>query len=109
MDASYDSGDGSEVAIGRDAVLEKFQGSVNGLDRLMGQREVQLHNVSTTGDTEMVEWTARYVTAGLPALEIKGVEFARFDGDSIAQLRDEIGADSLALVGAWMEAHGSAL
>ncbi len=108
-DASYDSGDGSDTANGREAVLQKFQDSVNGLDRTMGQRDVQLHSVSNDGETVVAEWTARYINTGLPALEINGTEFARFDGDAIAELRDEISAESLTVFGAWMEAHGGAL
>ena len=50
-DASYDGGDGTEAAIGRGEVLQKFQDSVNALDRTMGQRELQLHSVSIAGDT----------------------------------------------------------
>ena len=108
-DASYDSGDGSQPADGRDAVLQKFQNSVNGLDRAMGQRDVELHSVATDGDTVVAEWTARYTNTRLPALEIHGTEFARFDGDAIAELRDEISSESQAVFGAWMEAHGGEL
>ena len=108
-DASYDAGDGSETATGRDAVLQKFQDSVNGLDRTMGQREVQLHSVVSDGDTVVAEWTACYTNTGLPPLEISGTESARFDGDAIAELRDEISAESQAAFGSWMEAHGGAL
>lgn len=108
-DASYDSGDGLEAATGRDTVLQKFQDSVNGLDRAMGQRDVQLHSVLTDGDTVVAEWTARYTNTRLPALEINGTEFARFDGDAIAELRDEISTESQAAFGAWMEVHGGAL
>lgn len=108
-DASYDPGLGSDAAAGRDAVLQKFQDSVNGLDRAIGQRDVKLQSVSTDGDTVVAEWTARYIKTGLPALEINGIEFARFDGDAIVELRDEISAESLAVFGSWMEAHGSAL
>ena len=108
-DASYDSGDGSEAANGRNAVLQKLQDSVNGLDRAMGQRDVQLRSVFTDGDTVVAQWTARYTSTGLPALEINGTEFARFDGDAIAELRDEISTESLAVFGAWMDAHGGAL
>ena len=42
-----------------------------GLDRAIGRREVQLHNVSTDGGTVVAEWTGRYTGTGLPGLEIK--------------------------------------
>jgi hypothetical protein len=108
-DASYDMGDGSETATGRDAVLQKFQNSVNGLDRAIGERDVQVRSVSSDGDTVVAEWTARYTSTSLPALEVNGTEFARFDGDAIAELRDEISKESLAVFGAWMQAHGGTL
>ena len=110
-DASYhlDAGDGSDGATGREAILQKFQDSVNGLDRAMGQRELLLHNVKTNDNTVVAEWTARYTSTSLPSLEINGTEFARFDGDAIAELRDELSAESVAVFGAWMEAHGGAL
>ncbi len=105
-DASYDGGDGTEAAIGREAVLQKFQDSVNALDRTMGQRDLQLHSISIAGDTVVAPWTVRYANTGLPTLEISGTEFARFEGGAIAELRDEISAESLAAFAAWMEAHG---
>ena len=109
VDASYDSGDGSDAATGRDAVLQKFQDAVNGLDRAMGQRDVQLHGISIDGDTVVVDWTARYTNTGMPILEINSTEFARFEGDAIAELRDDISMESQAVFTAWMEANGSAL
>ncbi len=60
-------------------------------------------------DTVVVQWTARYTSTGLPALEINGTEFARFEGNAIAELRDEISEESQAVFGAWMEAYGGAL
>lgn len=108
-DASYDSGDGSEVASGREAVLKKLQDSVNSLDRAMDERDLQLHSVSTDGDTVVAEWAVRYTRRGLPALELNGTEFARFDGGAIAELRDEISAESQAAFSSWMKIHGSAL
>lgn len=108
-DASYDPGDGSGVATGRDAVLQKFQDSVSGLDRLMNHRDVQLHDIATLGDTVVAQWTARYTNPGLPLLEVKGTEFARFRGNAMAELRDEISEESLAGFGAWMAENGSAL
>jgi hypothetical protein len=107
--ASYDGGDGSPAAHGRDALLQKFREAVDGLDRRMGSREVTLGEVSTEGDTVVAQWTARYETEGVPALEIKGTEYAVFDGELIAKLWDEIPEDQLAVIGAWMEAHGGAM
>ena len=108
-DASYDPGDGSDLVNGRDAVLKKFQDSVNAVDRTMEQRDLQLYGISTDGDTVLARWTIRYTNPGLPTLELNGTEFARFHGDTIIELRDEINSESLAEFGAWMEAHSNKL
>jgi hypothetical protein len=107
--ASYDAGDGSPVARGRDAVLQKFQDAVDGLDRRMGSREVIPGQLSTEGDTVVLLWTARYSTEGLPVLEFEGTEYARFEGDQMAELRDVIGEQGHADLADWMTAHGDAL
>ena len=104
--ASYDSGDGQPIAQGRDAVLEKFERAVDGLDRKMGQREIIPGALSTEGDTVVLNWTARYTTEGLPVLSIDGTEYARFEGERMVELRDVIDEQSLATVGEWMAAHG---
>jgi hypothetical protein len=107
--ASYDAGDGSPVARGRDAVLQKFQDAVDGLDRRMGSREVIPGQLSTEGDTVVLLWTARYSTEGLPVLEFEGTEYARFEGDQMAELRDVISEQGHAALADWMAAHGDAL
>jgi hypothetical protein len=106
--ASYDNGEG-EAAHGRDAVLAKLRGSVDGLDRLMDSRGVQLRSLTSEGDTVTMEWTASYTKAGLPDLEFKGTEYARFEGDGIAELRDELVPGSGEILGAWLDAHGASL
>jgi hypothetical protein len=107
--ASYDGGDGSPIAQGRDAVLEKFQNAVDGLDRRMGSRELIPGQLSTEGETVVLSWAARYSTEGLPVLEIDGTEYARFEGDHIAELRDVISDRGMTNLVAWMAAHGEEL
>ena len=109
VDASYDSGDGSATADGRDSVLQKLKNSVNALDRKMEQRDLKFHSFSSEGDTVIAPWTVRYSTMGLPTLEINGTEFARFEGDAIVELRDEFSTESQVALGTWMEAHGGNL
>jgi hypothetical protein len=108
-EASYDAGDGSAAAQGRDAVLLKFENAVDGLDRQMGSREVIPGKLSTEGDTVVLLWTARYSTEGLPVLEIEGTEYARFEGDKMAELRDVISEQGQANMVSWMAAHGDAM
>jgi hypothetical protein len=107
--ATYDSGDGS-MASGREAVLDKLKDAVNGLDRAMDSRTVTfLQPPTTEGDTVIVNWSARYTKAGLPDVEILGCEYARFEGDCIAQLWDELDSGSVEAFSAWLKAHGDAL
>ena len=107
-EATYDSGDGS-MASGREAVLDKLEAAVNGLDRAMDSRVVSFQPPTTEGDTVIVNWTARYAKTGLPDVELLGCEYARFEGDCIAQLRDELDPGSLEAFSAWLAAHGEAL
>ncbi|MFT4767642.1 MAG: ketosteroid isomerase-like protein [Glaciecola sp.] len=108
-DASYDSGDGSDAALGRDAIMLKLKGAVDGLDRQMEQRELQLHSLSSSGDVVTAEWTIRFIRKDLPTLEISGSEVARFSGIQITELRSVIKDESLVTFAAWMEAHGAHL
>ena len=107
-EATYDSGDGN-MASGRDAVLEKLKAAVDGLDRAMDSRVVSFQPPTTEGDTVVVDWTARYTKAGLPDVEILGCEYARFEGDCIAQLWDELDPGSVDALVAWLGVHGDAL
>jgi hypothetical protein len=106
--ASYDSGDGN-MASGRDALLQKLKGAVDGLDRAMDSRVVSFEPPTVEADTVIVDWTARYTKAGLPDVEIVGREYARFEGECIAQLWDELEPDSVAALTAWLGEHGSVL
>jgi hypothetical protein len=108
-EATYDSGDGN-MASGREAVLDKLEAAVNGLDRAMDSRTVTfLQPPATEGDTVVVNWAARYTKTGLPDVELLGCEYARFEGDCIAQLRDELDPGSVEAFSAWLAAHGEAL
>ena len=54
----------------------------------------------------MAERTALYNPPGKPTLEVNGIDLARVDGDEIAELRDAVSAESLAVFSAWMQTHG---
>ena len=108
-EASYDSGDGSEVARGRAAILSKLEGAVNALDRKMGGRDLQIHSVQSSGDTVTAAWTIRLSIKDTPTLEVSGREVARFSGDAISEMTSMIDAASLEAFGAWMQTYGSSL
>ena len=107
-DAAYDSGFG-EVAHGRAAVMTKLEGAVDGLDRLMDTRVVELTPPTTEGDTVRTNWTARYSKAGVPDLQFTGTEYARFEGDCIAHLLDELDPGTEEAINDWLAQHGESL
>ncbi|MBT4518979.1 MAG: nuclear transport factor 2 family protein [Halieaceae bacterium] len=108
-EATYDSGDGGAIAQGREAVLVKLAGAVNGLDRLMDSRQVEFTELATKGDTVVTHWTASFTKAGLPNLVLKGREVAVFEGDCIAQLTDTIPPEEIEVLMGWMGEHGDSL
>lgn len=108
-DASYDAGDGSEIANGREAILLKLKGAVDGLDRQMDQRHLTLHSISSSDDVVTANWTIRFLKQGLPALEVSGNEVARFSANQMIELRSVIDEASLVVFSAWMESHGASL
>lgn len=108
QEATYDSGIG-EPAHGLPAVLSKLQGAVDSLDRLMDTRTLELAPSSVDGDTVRTDWTVAYSKSGVPDLQVSGTEYARFEGDRIAQLWDELHADTIQTFGTWFAQHGQSL
>ena len=104
-DAAYEN---EPAARGRDAVLAKFKSRVDGFDRTMRTRTVQFQPATAQGNTVTVRWTASYTSTGKPDLAFSGTEFAVFQGECIANLRDELDAGAQEAIGAWMAAHGGA-
>ena len=98
-----------ESASGLAAVMAKLEGSINGLDRLMDTRVVELTPPITEGDTVRTNWTASYSKSGVPDLKIGGIEYARFEGDRIALLRDELGPGTEGELANWLAQHGESL
>ena len=105
-DAVYE---GDPVAEGRDAVLAKLKGAVDGFDRRMDERVPDFSPPTVDGDTLTMNWQVTYKLAGAPDLVISGKETAVFRGDQIASLRDDFDPQAEAAMGAWMEAHGAKL
>ena len=107
-DASYDNGMG-DVANDRAAVLAMLESAVDGFDRLMETRVVDLSPPTTDGDTVITHWTAHYSKAGVPDLQFGGTESAQFEGDRIARLWDELDTGALETLSNWLGAHGESL
>ena len=101
--------EGDPAARGRDAVLAKLKGGVDGFDRRMDSRTPDFATPTVEGNTLTMKWTVAYTKKGLPNLVISGLEIAEFDGDRIALLRDQMDPEALKAMGEWMAKHGKAL
>jgi hypothetical protein len=101
--------EGDPDARGRQAVLDKLKGGVDGMDRRMDSRSPDFDTPSVDGDTLTMKWKVVYTKAGVPDLVISGTETAVFEGDRIALLRDTLDPASEKAIGEWMAAHGATL
>ncbi|HEY5680803.1 MAG TPA: nuclear transport factor 2 family protein [Pseudomonadales bacterium] len=87
-DASYRPGDGTE-AIGREAVLQALQASVNQLERKCDSRDpVGEPELSESGDTITLKFTVKYTKEGLPDLMLSGYETVQFSDGRILKMED---------------------
>ncbi len=98
-----------ENAVGREAVLAKLKGGVDGFDRNMDSRTPDFQTPTVDGDTLTMKWTVTYTKAGAPDLAISGIETAVFEGDRIKLLRDDFDPEAQKAMGEWMAAHGARL
>ncbi|MBV1877241.1 MAG: nuclear transport factor 2 family protein [Pseudomonadales bacterium] len=100
---------GPEDAQGRSAVLAKLKNGIDGLDRKMDSRTLNLQTPIVDGNELTVGWEAIYSKVNCPDLIIAGNETAIFDGDCITHLRDDVSPETEAAVGKWMASHGAQL
>ncbi|MFC1579142.1 nuclear transport factor 2 family protein [Pseudomonadota bacterium] len=98
-----------ESASGLAAVMAKLERSINGFDRLMDTRVLELTPPITEGDTVRTNWTSSYSKSGVPDLKLGGIEYARFEGDRIALLRDEPDPGTEEELASWLAQHGESL
>ncbi len=105
-DAVYE---GDPDAQGRDAVIAKLKGGVDGFDRKMDKRIPDFQPPTVDGNTLVMKWTVTYPKAGAPNLVISGVETAVFEGDRIARLRDDFDPAAQKAMGEWMAEHAAKL
>jgi hypothetical protein len=97
-------------AVGVDAVLEHFRGSVDAFDRKFAERRLlPTRPPAADGDRVVMEWEATYETPGAPELRMRGTETAFFRGERICRLEDEFAPDLADTVATWMAAHGAKL
>ena len=89
-DAVYLPGDGTE-AIGRAAVLATLKDSLDNLDRKSDTREpIGEMDVSEDGDTVTLKFAVRFRKAGVPDLDLVGVETCEFRDGAIHRMEDVI-------------------
>ncbi|HKC51093.1 MAG TPA: nuclear transport factor 2 family protein [Myxococcota bacterium] len=105
-DAIYD---GEPAARGREALLAKLKTAVDNFDRRMDSRTLDFAKPAAKGDTVTMKWSVTYTKKGLPNLVISGLETARFEGDRIALLHDDLDPEAQKALGEWMTRHGPAL
>ncbi|MBT8447005.1 MAG: nuclear transport factor 2 family protein [Gammaproteobacteria bacterium] len=106
-DAVYDSG--PDFARGREAILQLLRNGVDSMDRRMDSRQLEFEPFQADGDTVSFGWTVTYKKAGCPDLVVTGREFAVFEGDRIAELRDEYAPGVLDAFSDWLSTYGARL
>jgi len=75
----------------------------------MDSRTVQFGAPTVEGNTVTTPWEARYTKSGVPDLLVAGTEYASYEGDRIARLRDEFAPGTPEILGEWMAEHGHVL
>jgi hypothetical protein len=74
---------------GRDAILAALRKSLDGFDRRMAERQIELRGEPVeAGDTIDVEWTVTYELAGAPDYALVGRTHARLENGRVAYLAD---------------------
>lgn len=99
--------EGDPAAHGRDAVMQKLKAGIDAFDRKMDERIPDFDPPTIKGDTLTMKWSVLYKKAGAPDLKISGTEIAKFEGDRIASLRDDMDPGVEKRIGEWMMAHGA--
>ena len=105
--ASYSPG--RQTATGRDAAFALLKEGIDGFDRKMGGREIEFLSMTAQGNEVHAPWRATFTRDDLPPISFSALEIARFEGDRIAELRDEWEPVGLQVLQDWMAEHGAKL
>lgn len=108
-DATYEvTGATPALLKGRAAIFSGIKKSLDGFDRKFTKREIEIEGTpQAEGDTVMVDWLGIYARPGAPALRVRGRSIARYKGDVIAQLKDEMKPDESVMK--WFGQYGEGL
>lgn len=94
------------VVQGRDAVLRALKKSIDGFDRRMGSRKVEVTGApKTEGDVITIPWAATYEYAGAPDLRFLGTSIATVKGGHITHLVDEYTDEEAQRMADWVTKH----
>jgi len=108
-DATYEvTGATPALLKSRAAIFRGIKKSLDGFDRKFTKREIEIEGApGVEGDTIMVDWLGIYERPGAPALRVRGRSIARYKGDVIVQLKDEMKPDESAMK--WFASYGAGL
>jgi hypothetical protein len=91
---------------GRDAILRGLKKSLDGFDRKLGKRALDVvSGPDVDGESIRIGWTATYQVAGAPPFVLRGQSTARLRDGGIVELIDEYPDGMDAEIGAWVAAH----
>jgi len=108
-DATYSTPANGVLISGRDLVLGVLRGAVSQFDRRCDTRDLRTTvGPDENGNEVRREWTATYMLAGSPDLEIGGSERAVFRGDRIELLEVTLTQAVLSRLMKYVEAHFAA-
>ncbi|MGH7896970.1 MAG: nuclear transport factor 2 family protein [Candidatus Binatia bacterium] len=95
---------------GRDAIFRGFKKSLDGFDRKLPKRSVEITDPpAEDGERMTVGWSAIYDKPGAPRLVLRGRSTARYRGDVIAELVDEYPDGMGAEAERWAREHAPGL
>ncbi len=90
------------------AIFRGMKKSLDNFDRKFVERRVEMAAPpEVEGDTLTLDWLVTYERPGAPPLPLRGRSVARYDGESIAHLKDSLSNEDAVM--SWMTKHGAGL
>jgi len=90
------------------AIFRGMKKSLDNFDRKFVERRVEMTAPpQVEGDTLMLDWLVTYERPGAPPVPLRGRSVARYEGESIAHLKDSLSNEDAVM--SWMAKHGAGL
>ncbi len=90
------------------AIFRGMKKSLDNFDRKFVERRVEMTAPpQIEGDTLMLDWLVTYERPGAPPVPLRGRSVARYEGESIAHLKDSFSNEDAVM--SWMAKHGAGL